>query len=115
MPVISGLKGSRTRENKALLKEVAEAKKLLQAEWNDSPQEVLCSLMTIGKVLINLEVKLTRLENVNEKLVETYEQTWEIEAIEQFQTTLDEESESIEEVITTISELKILKEESEEA
>ena len=113
MPVISGLKGFRTREKKALLKEVAEAKKLLQVEWKDSPQEVLRSLMAIGKVLINLEVKLTRLENVNEKLVEAYEQIGEIEAIEQFQTTLDEESESIEEVITTISELKILKEENE--
>ena len=65
MLVISGLKGSRTREKKALLKEMVEAKKLLQAEWNDSPQEVLHSLMAIGKVLISLEVKLTRLENVN--------------------------------------------------
>ena len=92
MLVISSLKSSRMREKKALLREVAKAKKLLQVEWNDNPQEVLHFLMVIGKVLINLETKLARLENVNEKLTEAYEQIGEMETIEQFQTTLDEKS-----------------------
>ena len=64
-------------------------------------------------MLINQETKLARLESINEKLAEAYEKTRDTEAIKQFQTTLDEETEFTESVITKISELKILKEETE--
>ena len=63
-----------------------------------------------GKVLLNLETKLTRLETANDKLAEAYEQAGEMEEAEQFQTTLDEESELIDDTITKILRLKLLKE-----
>ena len=69
--------------------------------------------MTIRKVLMNLETKLARLESVNEKLVDAYEQADDTEGVEQFQITLDSESEFIDGIITKISELKVLKEEVE--
>jgi len=49
----------------------------------------------IGKALLNLETKLTRLETANEKLVEAYEQAKDTEATEQFQTMFNQESELI--------------------
>ena len=113
MPVINSLKSSRTREKKALLKEETEAEKLIQADLSDQPRELTQFLLAVGKVLINLETKLARLESVNEKLAEAYEKTGDTEAIEQYQTTLDEETELTESVITKISELKVLKEETE--
>ena len=69
--------------------------------------------MSVGKVLINLEVKLGRLESANEKLIEAYEQSKDQEGSEQFQNILDEEAELIGSVLTRISELKILKGEVE--
>lgn len=59
--------------------------------------------MSIGKVLINLETKLARLENVNKKLVEAYEQADDNNNAEQFQITLlDNESEFVDDIITKI-------------
>ena len=69
--------------------------------------------LSIGKVLLNLETKFTRLETANDKLAEAYKQAGETEVAEQFQTTLDEESELIDDTITKISRLKLLKEELE--
>ena len=69
--------------------------------------------LSIGKVLLNLEAKLTRLEAVNDKLAEVFEQGQDVQAAEQFQTVLDEESELIDDTITKISQLKLLKEELE--
>ena len=69
--------------------------------------------LSIGKVLLNLETKLMRLETANDKLAEAYKQVGETEAAEQFQTTLDEESELIDDTITKILRLKLLKEELE--
>ena len=52
--------------------------------------------LSTGKVLSSLETKLARLETANDKLTEALEQEENTEAVEQFQTTLDEESELIE-------------------
>jgi len=47
-------------------------------------QDLLKFKFLIGKVLLNLETKLTRLETTNEKLAEAYEQAKDTEAAEQF-------------------------------
>ena len=52
--------------------------------------------LSTGKVLSSLETKLARLETANDKLTKALEQEENTEAVEQFQTTLDEESELIE-------------------
>ena len=70
---------------------------------SDNPRDMLKLTLSTGKVLLNLETKLTRLETANDKLAEAYEQAGETEAAEQFQTTLDEESELIDDTITKIS------------
>ena len=51
--------------------------------------------LSTGKVLSSLETKLARLETANDKLTEALEQEENTEAVEQFQTRLDEESELI--------------------
>ena len=114
MPVITTLKSSRTREKRALLKKEAEAQRVLQTNVNDDQTEIRSHLLNIGKVLLNLEMKLSRLELANEKLSEAYEQANDTEGAEQFQLTLDEESEIIDGVIDKVSQLKILKEELEQ-
>lgn len=113
MPTVTTLKSSRTREKKALVREKTEAETLLQTEWTDSQQEMLKLSLSTGKVLLSLETKLARLETANDKLAEALEQEENTEALEQFQTTLDEESELIEDTIGKITQLKIMKEEIE--
>ena len=75
MPAISTLKSSRTREKRALVKENTEAGTLLQEELSDNLPEMLKLNLSISKVLLNLQTKLTRLETANDKLVEELEQT----------------------------------------
>ena len=113
MPTVTTLKSSRTREKKALVREKTEAETLLQTEWTDSQQEMLKLSLSTSKVLLSLETKLARLEIANDKLAEALEQEENTEALEQFQTTLDEESELIEDTIGKIAQLKIMKEEIE--
>ena len=72
--MISSLKDARTREKRALIKEESEAQKLMQEECSEGLQSILKYLMLVGKVLMNLEVKLGRLETANEKLIDAYEQ-----------------------------------------
>jgi len=69
--------------------------------------------MSIKKILLNLETKLSRLETANEKLADAYDQSDDVEAAEQFQSVLDEESEFTDGIIVKISQLKILKGEVE--
>ena len=66
--------------------------------------------MGIGKVLLNLETKLTRLEAINEKLMEAYDQSTDTEAAENFQKVLDEDIELTDRIIDKVSQLKVLKE-----
>jgi len=113
MPAVTTLKSSRTREKKALIRERTEASVLLQAEWTDNPQEMLKLHLSIGQALLSLETKLTRLEAANDKLVDALEQAEDDEVMQQFQTTLDEESELIDDTITKMSQLKVMKEEIE--
>ena len=49
----------------------------------------------------------------NDKLAEAYEQNEDTDGAEQFQTTLDEDSELVDGIIDKMSQLKILKEELE--
>ena len=79
--MISSLKGARTREKRALIKEESEAQKLMQEECSEGLQSILKYLM-LGKVLMNLEVKLGRLETANEKLIDVYEQNEDSEGTE---------------------------------
>jgi len=113
MPAISSLKSSRTREKRALIKEEGEAQKLLQETHNNNIENVLRLHMAVGKVLLNLELKLSRLESANEKVVDAYEQNNDTEGAEQFQKALDEEADLIDDVLTRTSELKVLRDELE--
>ena len=63
MPIISTLKSSRTRERRVLVKEETEAQKLLQENYSNNLEDVTRLHMVVGKVLLNLEVKLPRLES----------------------------------------------------
>ena len=62
MLLILTLKSSHTRKKRALIKEQGEAEELLQTDPSDNPQENLKLSLSIGKVLLNLETKLERLE-----------------------------------------------------
>ena len=110
--MISSLKSSRTREKRALIKEEAEAQKLLQEQHN-TVENVSRLHMAVGKVLLSLEVKLSRLESANKKLTDAFEQSNDMEGAEQFQQVLDEEADLIDSVLTKTSELKVLKDELE--
>ena len=61
----------------------------------------------MGKVLLNLEVKLLRLEVANDKLINAYEQNNDTERAEQFQQLLDEDSELIDNILTKTSKLNV--------
>ena len=113
MPVISSLKSNRTREKKALLKEEADAQRVLQTPCPSDPTEIGQQLMSVGKIILNLERRLSRLEMANDKLAEAYEQNEDTDGAEQFQTALDEDSELVDCIIDKMSQLKILKEELE--
>jgi len=101
---------SQTPEKRALIKEEGEAQKLLQETHNNNIENVLCLHMAIGKVLLNLELKLSRLESANEKVVDVHEQNNDTEGAEQFQKALDEEADLIDDVLTRTSELKVTRE-----
>ena len=70
-------------------------------------------LLSISKVILNLETKLARLKTANEKLIDALEQSEETTSTEEFQFTLDEDAELTDEVIDKLSQLKLLKEEVE--
>ena len=70
MLVINFLKSSALEKRKHYnlnLEEGTETKRLIQADLRDEPQELTHFLLAIGKVLLNLETKLARLESVNER------------------------------------------------
>ena len=113
MPVISTLKSSYTRERRALIKEETKAQGLLQETYSNTLEDVTCLHMAVGKVLLNLEVKFSRLESANEKLIDAFEQNKDSEGAEQFQQVLDDDAEWIDGVLTKTSELKVLKAELE--
>jgi len=88
MPAITSLKSSRTREKRALLREQSEAEVVLQTDLSENQSELLKLNLSIGKVLLILQTKLTRLETANEKLIEALEQSKDSEATEQFRRHL---------------------------
>ena len=115
MPALSSLKSNRTRAKTALAKEEAEANTLLQRELTElnEHREIDRYLLSISKVILNLETKLARLETANEKSIDALEQSEETTLTEEFQFTLDEDAELTDEVIDKLSQLKLLKEEVE--
>ena len=88
---------------------------MLQRELTElnEDREIDRYLLSIGKVILNLETKLARLETANEKLIDALEQNEDTTSTEEFQYTLDEDAELTDEVIDKLSQLKLLKEEVE--
>jgi len=114
MPVITN---SCRKVRRALIKEQTEAKVVLQADLTEDPPELLKLNLSIGKVVLDLQfkqMKLTQLEAANAKLIEALEHSEDSEATEQFKNTLHEESEMIDDVISKILQLKVMKEETKE-
>ena len=111
MPTLNSLKSTRTREKRALVKEEANAQKVLQEQHGNKLEEVMKIHLVAGKVLLNLETKFARVESANDKLVDAYDQSEDTEGAELFQQTLDEDAELMDNVVSRISELKIMKEE----
>ena len=75
MPALSSLKSNRMRAKTALAKEEAEANTLLQRELTElnEHREIDRYLLSISKVILNLETKLACLETANEKLIDALE------------------------------------------
>lgn len=113
MPILSSLKSTRTREKRALIKEEADAQRLLQEQHGNNLEDVIRIHLATGKVLLNLETKFSRLESANDKLAEAYDQNNDEDGAEQFQQTLDEDAALMDNVVSRISELKMMKEELE--
>ena len=114
MPAISSLKGNRTRARTALTKEETEANSLLQRDLElNEEREVDRYLLSISRVILNLETKLACLEAANEKLADALEQSEDTSSAEEFQSTLDADEEFTDGIIDRISRLRILKEEVE--
>ena len=115
MPALSSLKSNQTRAKTALAKEEAEVNTLLQRELTElnEHREIDRYLLSISKVILNLETKLACLETANEKLIDALEQSEETTSTEEFQFTLDDDAELTDEVIDKLSQLKLLKEEVE--
>ena len=101
------------REKKALIKEAAEAQRLLQEKPSDNLEDVTCLQLAIGKVLLNLEAKFSRMESANDKVIDAFEQNNDADGAEQFQQVLDEDAELMDNVVSRISELKVMKEKLE--
>ena len=59
-----------------------EAQRILQTEFGKNQKEIRRRLLTIGKILLKLETKLSRLELANEKLIEVFEQNNDVEGVE---------------------------------
>ena len=114
MPALSTLKSNRTRAKNTLAREEGEANELLQQEWRENnEQQIVRFCLTIGKVILNLETKLARLEVANDRLMDAYDSGNDSEAATEFHTTLEEDSELMDNIISKISQLKTLKEEVE--
>ena len=114
MPALSTLKGNRTKVRSALAREEVEADELLQQGWSNTEEhEIVWLSLSVGKVKLCLETKLTRLEAANDKLADAYKAGDENESARQFYATLDEDSEFIDNIIKKISQLRSLKEEPE--
>lgn len=115
MPALSTLKGNRTRAKTALSRQEAEANDLLQRDWSGivEEHEIVQLSLSVSKVTLNLETKLTRLEAANDKLADAYEAGGDNESAKQFETMLDENSEFIDDIIGKVSQLRSMKEELE--
>ena len=85
----------------------------MQEQHSNKLEEVIKIHVVAGKLLLNLETKFARVESANDKLVDAYDQSEDTEGVELFQQTLDEDAEVMDNVVSRISELKIMKEELE--
>ena len=106
MPAVSTLKGNRTRAKTALVREEGDANELLQKDWsNIDEHEIVRLCLSVGKVTINLETKLSRLEAANDRLADVYDAGSDSEGAKQFHTMLEEDSQFIDGIIDKISQL----------
>ena len=93
MPATSTLKGNCTRTKTALARQETEANELLQRDWGGIDEHEIVQLsLSVSKVTLNLETKLTRLEMANDKLADAYETGGDIESARQLEAMLDEDS-----------------------
>lgn len=113
MPNLSSLKSTRMWEKTALIKEEADAQKLLQEKHGNKLEDVIRIHLATGKVLLNLEARFSRVESASGKLMDAYDQNNDTEGAEQFQQTLDKDAELMDNVVSRISELTMMKEELE--
>ena len=84
------------RVKTVLVREEVDANKLLQQDWNSIDEhEIVQFNLSVGKMTLNLEIKLARLEDANGKLADSYKAEGETESTRQFHAALDEDSEFI--------------------
>jgi len=107
------LKSSHAWEKRALFKEEAEAQKLLQAQHSNKLEDVIRLHLAAGKILLNLEMKFSRMKLANDRVIKACEQNNDVTSAEQFQKELDEDAELMDSVLSRTSELKVMKEELE--
>jgi len=106
MPALSTLKSNRTRARNALAKEEQEANELLQQDISQmNEQQIMKYSLSIGKSILSLETKLTRLETANDKLMDAYEEESNPEASAEFQSTLEQDSNFMDNIIDKVSQL----------
>lgn len=98
-----------------MAKEEMEANSLLQMELTEltEEREIDRHLLSVGKVILNIETKLEGLELANEKLADALDQSEDTSSKEEFQAIQDEDAEFTDSIIDKLSQLKILKEEVE--
>lgn len=101
------------REKRALIKEETDTQRLLQEQHGNTLEDVIRIHLATGKVLLNLERKFSGLESANDKLADAYNQDNYADGAEQFQQTSDKDAELMDNVVSRISELKMMKEEPE--
>ena len=108
-------KSTRTREKRVLSKEEADAQRLLQEQHGNILEDVIRIHLATEKMLLNLETKFSRLESANDKLADAYDHNNDADGAEQFQQTLNEDAELMDNIVSRISdlELKMMKEELE--
>ena len=71
MPALSTLKSNQTRARNTLAREKQEAHELLQQELSSiNEQHIMKYSLSVGKSILSLETKLTRLEVAYDKLME---------------------------------------------
>ena len=86
-----------------------DAQRLLQEQHGNKLEDVIRIHLAIRKVLLNLKTKFSKLESANDKLADAYDQNNDVDGVEQFQQMLDEDAKLMDNAVSRISELKMIK------